>query len=198
LVVGLTIIFFLAPFSINILFGGMVLGLFISAMMVGFMIHLGFFFIGDEKHSLSGAFYRAAHEGNLGLTELCKELGDYRVKRVMAEAARYSHATHGRLCYDIWGTSSDYALERAMSEAANGGHEAIVRLCHDIWGAADVDKAMIEAAKGGHETIMRLCHDEWGASDVNRAMVWAVRGGYESIVRLCHDEWGANWVNWTM
>ncbi len=152
--------------------------------------------IGDKVFPLGDAFIHAAREGNLGLTELCKELGADNVEAAMAAAAGGGHESIVRWCHNAWGAA---AVNTAMAAAAGGGHEGLVRLFHDEWGAYAVSWAMGMAARGGHEAIVRLCHDDWGAAvDVDWSMAEAAGGGYEAIVRLCHDEWGASHVNWAM
>jgi hypothetical protein len=163
--------------------------------------------IGNAVFPLDDAFIHAARGGNLGLTELCKEVGassndtingNNVINAAMAAAAEGGHEAIVRLCHDGWGAAE---VDEAMEHAARYGHEVLVRLCHDVWGASSyysLNGAMAKAAKGGHEVLVQLCHDEWGAADVDRAMAEAARGGHEAIVRLCHDEWGATDVDWVM
>jgi hypothetical protein len=157
---------------------------------------------------LDDAFIHAARRGNLGLTELCKELGasstitngNNVINAAMAAAAEGGHEVIVRWCHYTWG-AADVDIAMAAAAKKKRGHEAIVRLCHDEWGAAEVDEAMVHAARYGHEVLVRLCHDVWGASSyysLNGAMAKAAKGGHEAIMRLCHDEWGADDVNRAM
>jgi hypothetical protein len=87
----------------------------------------------------------SARKGNLGLTELCKQLGDS-INNSNSSNRITSHINHS-------------VINKAMAAAAEEGHEALVRLCHDVWGAADVEAvntAMVAAARNGHESIVRL------------------------------------------
>jgi hypothetical protein len=93
--------------------------------------------IGYTVYSLDDSLIHAARKGNLGLTGLCKELGDINNRKL------------------------DEAMAVAVAAAAGGGHEALVRLCHDEWHASNVNTAMAAAAGGGYEALVRLCHDDW-------------------------------------